>query len=184
MVQQSPTSPRSPVPSPLPTHVYYSPVMDEPLALIKKPRKEAESTEEKTKSSSPSQTQVIQQSNTSFVFLLQQSDFGKDKVTAISQKPWYCHLLLCSRGSSSRLLAKVVHLLSKTENPTAQLFCQRASVQAVACLSYAIQQDSGRKCEQWREECHQQDQTDSFHLTCLSHHKSLFQQVLSSPESF
>lgn len=46
----------SPTPSPtspLPTHVYYAPVMDEPLALIKKPRKEPESTEEKTKSSAP-----------------------------------------------------------------------------------------------------------------------------------
>uniref|UniRef100_A0A3P9I808 Vestigial like 4 like n=1 Tax=Oryzias latipes TaxID=8090 RepID=A0A3P9I808_ORYLA len=58
VIQQSPTSPRSPIPSPLPTHVYYTPVMDEPLALIKKPRKEVENTEEKTKSSSPSQTQM------------------------------------------------------------------------------------------------------------------------------
>ncbi|TMS03953.1 hypothetical protein E3U43_000842 [Larimichthys crocea] len=39
---QSPTSTWSPTPSPtspLPAHVYYTPVMDEPLALIKKPRK-------------------------------------------------------------------------------------------------------------------------------------------------
>uniref|UniRef100_A0A667X472 Vestigial like 4 like n=1 Tax=Myripristis murdjan TaxID=586833 RepID=A0A667X472_9TELE len=60
-VPQSPTSTWSPTPSPtspLPSHVYYAPVMDEPLALIKKPRKEPESTEEKTKSPSTSQIQM------------------------------------------------------------------------------------------------------------------------------
>lgn len=59
---QSPTSTWSPTPSPtspLPTHVYYAPVMDEPLALIKKPRKDPENTEEKTKSSAATQIQVI-----------------------------------------------------------------------------------------------------------------------------
>lgn len=58
----SPTSTWSPTPSPtspLPTHVYYAPVMDEPLALIKKPRKDPENTEEKTKSSAATQIQVI-----------------------------------------------------------------------------------------------------------------------------
>ncbi|TNN86505.1 Homeodomain-interacting protein kinase 2 [Liparis tanakae] len=58
---QSPTSTWSPTPSPtspLPPHMYYAPVMDEPLALIKKPRKDPESTEEKTKSSAPTQTQM------------------------------------------------------------------------------------------------------------------------------
>ncbi|KAM8759565.1 vestigial like 4 like [Acanthopagrus latus] len=58
---QSPTSTWSPTPSPtspLPTHVYYAPVMDEPLALIKKPRKDPENTEEKTKSSAATQIQM------------------------------------------------------------------------------------------------------------------------------
>ncbi len=60
---QSPTSTGvwSPTPSPtspLPTHVYYTPVMDEPLALIKKPRKDPESAEEKTKTSATTQIQV------------------------------------------------------------------------------------------------------------------------------
>ncbi|XP_059192848.1 vestigial like 4 like [Centropristis striata] len=58
---QSPTSTWSPTPSPtspLPPHVYYAPVMDEPLALIKKPRKDPESKEDKTKLSAPSQTQM------------------------------------------------------------------------------------------------------------------------------
>ncbi|XP_051278005.1 vestigial like 4 like [Dicentrarchus labrax] len=60
---QSPTSTGvcSPTPSPtspLPTHVYYTPVMDEPLALIKKPRKDPESTEDKTKSSVTTQIQM------------------------------------------------------------------------------------------------------------------------------
>ncbi|XP_034727982.1 vestigial like 4 like [Etheostoma cragini] len=58
---QSPTSTWSPTPSPtspMPAHVYYAPVMDEPLALIKKPRKDPESTEGKTKSSAPSQVQM------------------------------------------------------------------------------------------------------------------------------
>ncbi|XP_076586018.1 vestigial like 4 like [Chaetodon auriga] len=51
----------SPTPSPtspLPTHVYYTPVMDEPLALIKKPRKDPERTEEKTKSSAATPIQM------------------------------------------------------------------------------------------------------------------------------
>ncbi|XP_030593975.1 vestigial like 4 like [Archocentrus centrarchus] len=59
--QQSPTQTLSPTPSPtspLPTHVYCTPVMDEPLALIKKPRKDTESAEEKTKSTSLSQIQM------------------------------------------------------------------------------------------------------------------------------
>ncbi|XP_045891741.1 vestigial like 4 like [Micropterus dolomieu] len=58
---QSPTSTWSPTPSPtspLPTHVYYTPIMDEPLALIKKPRKDPASTEEKTKSSATTQIQM------------------------------------------------------------------------------------------------------------------------------
>ncbi|KAF7666980.1 hypothetical protein LDENG_00083930 [Lucifuga dentata] len=58
---QSPTSTWSPTPSPTspqPSHVYCTPVMDEPLALIKKPRKEPETTEEKTKSAATSQIQV------------------------------------------------------------------------------------------------------------------------------
>lgn len=58
---QSPTSTWSPTPSPtspLPTHVYYAPVMDEPLALIKKPRRDPETTEEKTKSSATTQIQM------------------------------------------------------------------------------------------------------------------------------
>lgn len=63
---QSPTSTWSPTASPttlLPSHVYYTPVMDEPLALIKKPRKEPERVEEKTKNSAPTQIQVNYQSN-------------------------------------------------------------------------------------------------------------------------
>ncbi|XP_070690483.1 vestigial like 4 like [Pempheris klunzingeri] len=58
---QSPTSTWSPTPSPtspLPPHVYYTPIMDEPLALIKKPRKDHESTEEKAKPSSTTQIQM------------------------------------------------------------------------------------------------------------------------------
>ncbi|KAM3868378.1 vestigial like 4 like [Diretmus argenteus] len=60
-VPQSPTSTWSPTPSPtspLPSHVYYAPVMDEPLALIKKPRKEPENAEEKTKSAATTQIQM------------------------------------------------------------------------------------------------------------------------------
>ncbi|KAM9464653.1 transcription cofactor vestigial-like protein 4 isoform 1-T1 [Salvelinus alpinus] len=52
-VPQSPTSSWSPTPSPtghLPCHVYPTPPIDEPLDLIKKPRKQPERTEEKTKS--------------------------------------------------------------------------------------------------------------------------------------
>ncbi|KAM3610576.1 uncharacterized protein V6R79_005994 [Siganus canaliculatus] len=58
---QSPTSTWSPTASPtspLPSHVYYTPVMDEPLALIKKPRKDPESTEEKTRSTATTQIQM------------------------------------------------------------------------------------------------------------------------------
>lgn len=58
---QSPTSTWSPSPSPtspLPNHMYYTPVMDEPLALIKKPRKDPENTEEKPKSTTASQIQM------------------------------------------------------------------------------------------------------------------------------
>lgn len=76
---QSPSSTWSPTPSPtspLPTHVYYTPVMDEPLALIKKPRKDPENTEEKTKSTTPNQIQVINQKkkpkkNTRFASIFQ-----------------------------------------------------------------------------------------------------------------
>ncbi|CAL8343088.1 unnamed protein product [Lota lota] len=61
-VPQSPTSTGSPTTSPtspLPSHVYYAPVMDEPLALIKKPRREeSDSTKEKTTGSAPSQIQM------------------------------------------------------------------------------------------------------------------------------
>lgn len=59
--QQSPTSTQSPTPSPtslLPAHVYYTPVMDEPLALIKKPRKDPENIVETSKSAVTSQIQV------------------------------------------------------------------------------------------------------------------------------
>uniref|UniRef100_A0A3B4VK23 Vestigial like 4 like n=1 Tax=Seriola dumerili TaxID=41447 RepID=A0A3B4VK23_SERDU len=58
---QSPTSTWSPTPSPtspLPTHVYYTPVMDEPLALIKKARKDPENTEEKSKDNATTQIQM------------------------------------------------------------------------------------------------------------------------------
>ncbi|XP_010898047.1 vestigial like 4 like [Esox lucius] len=51
-VSQSPTSSWSPTASPtdhLPGHVYQTPPMDEPLDLIKKPRKELDRKEEKTK---------------------------------------------------------------------------------------------------------------------------------------
>ncbi|XP_020791190.1 vestigial like 4 like [Boleophthalmus pectinirostris] len=49
---QSSTSSWSPAcspTSPVPPHVYYAPIMDEPLALIKKPRKDPEITQEKPK---------------------------------------------------------------------------------------------------------------------------------------
>nr|XP_020446198.1 transcription cofactor vestigial-like protein 4 [Monopterus albus] len=58
---QSPSPTWSPTPSPtssLPTHVYYAPVMDEPLALIKKPRKDPDNTEEKPKSTAAGQIQM------------------------------------------------------------------------------------------------------------------------------
>ncbi|KAJ3603983.1 hypothetical protein NHX12_028724 [Muraenolepis orangiensis] len=61
-ILQSPTPPWSPAPSPtspLPHHTYYAPVMDQPLALIKKPRREeSDSTKEKTTGSATSQTQM------------------------------------------------------------------------------------------------------------------------------
>uniref|UniRef100_A0A3P8SQK9 Vestigial like 4 like n=1 Tax=Amphiprion percula TaxID=161767 RepID=A0A3P8SQK9_AMPPE len=59
--RHSSTSTQSPAPSPtspLPTHVYYTPVMDEPLALIKKPRKDPENSVEKTQSTATNQIQV------------------------------------------------------------------------------------------------------------------------------
>lgn len=59
--RRSPTSTQSVSTSPaglLPAHVYYAPVMDEPLALIKKPRKDPEVTEETSKSNTTSQIQV------------------------------------------------------------------------------------------------------------------------------
>ncbi|KAG7489731.1 transcription cofactor vestigial 4 [Solea senegalensis] len=59
---QSPTSTwnsaHTPTASPLPTHVYYTPVMDEPLALIKKPRKDPENTEKSTSSGAATQIQM------------------------------------------------------------------------------------------------------------------------------
>lgn len=58
---QSPTSTWSPTASPtspFPAHVYYTPAMDEPLALIKKPRKEPEREEGKAKSSVSAQIQM------------------------------------------------------------------------------------------------------------------------------
>ncbi|XP_077571336.1 vestigial like 4 like [Stigmatopora nigra] len=58
---QSPTSTWSPLPSPtspLPSHVYYTPAMEEPLALIKKPKKDTENPEEKTKNTGASQIQM------------------------------------------------------------------------------------------------------------------------------
>ncbi|KAM6930446.1 vestigial like 4 like [Xenentodon cancila] len=58
---QTPTSSLSPTPSPSslpPTPVYFTPVLDEPLALVKKPRKDTENTGEKTKSPATSQIQM------------------------------------------------------------------------------------------------------------------------------
>ncbi|XP_029018324.1 vestigial like 4 like isoform X2 [Betta splendens] len=58
---QSPSSSWSPTPSPtspLPAHVYYAPIMDQPIALIKKPRKDPGGTEEKAKSAAASHIQV------------------------------------------------------------------------------------------------------------------------------
>ncbi|XP_056448737.1 transcription cofactor vestigial-like protein 4 [Gadus chalcogrammus] len=61
-VPPSPTSTWSPSPSPtspLPHHAYYAPVMDEPLALIKRPRREeSDGTKDKTTGSAPSQAQM------------------------------------------------------------------------------------------------------------------------------
>ncbi|XP_015255578.1 vestigial like 4 like [Cyprinodon tularosa] len=59
--QQSPSSPQCPTPSPtspLPAYVYYTPVSEEPLALIKKPRKEPENAEEKISGSAGSKIQM------------------------------------------------------------------------------------------------------------------------------
>ncbi|PWA19600.1 hypothetical protein CCH79_00006757 [Gambusia affinis] len=59
--QQSPSSPQSPTPSPtspFPPYVYYTPVSDEPLALIKKPRKDPENAREKTTASAATQIQM------------------------------------------------------------------------------------------------------------------------------
>lgn len=57
---QSPTTTWSPASSPtslVPPHVYYAPIMDEPLALIKKPRKDPE-IPEKPKGSTTTQIQM------------------------------------------------------------------------------------------------------------------------------
>ncbi|XP_061585898.1 vestigial like 4 like [Cololabis saira] len=59
--QQSTASSQSPTSSPTslpPTPVYYTPMLDEPLALVKKPRKDTANTEEKTKSPATSQIQM------------------------------------------------------------------------------------------------------------------------------
>lgn len=58
---QSPSSTWSPASSPtspVPPHFYYAPIMDEPLALIKKPRKDPEISQEKPKSTTTSQIQM------------------------------------------------------------------------------------------------------------------------------
>lgn len=84
---QSPTSTWSPTASPtspLPTHVYYTPVMDEPLALIKKPRKEPESVEEKTKSSATTQIQVIHPNNDKRDFLKDHGCLGYHSLSAVA----------------------------------------------------------------------------------------------------
>lgn len=84
---QSPTSTWSPTASPtspLPTHVYYTPVMDEPLALIKKPRKEPESVEEKTKSSATTQIQVIHPNNDMRDFLKDHGCLGYHSLSAVA----------------------------------------------------------------------------------------------------
>ncbi|XP_067084168.1 vestigial like 4 like [Osmerus mordax] len=58
-VPPSPTSPWSPrAKEPLPSHLYSTPCMDEPLDLIKKPRKEPERTEEKSKPAPANQIQI------------------------------------------------------------------------------------------------------------------------------
>lgn len=51
-------SPASSPTSPVPPHVYYAPIMDEPLALIKKPRKDPEISQEKPKSTTTTQIQM------------------------------------------------------------------------------------------------------------------------------
>lgn len=60
-IPESPTSTWSPTASPthlIPSPVYSTPVMDEPLALIKKPRPEPEKTESQSKATTVRQTQV------------------------------------------------------------------------------------------------------------------------------
>ncbi|XP_028312815.1 vestigial like 4 like isoform X2 [Gouania willdenowi] len=62
-IRQTPAFTQSSTPSPtnsiLPTHVYYTPVMDEPLALIKKPRKDrGDKEEEEAKNRTSSRVQV------------------------------------------------------------------------------------------------------------------------------
>ncbi|XP_068167445.1 vestigial like 4 like [Antennarius striatus] len=51
-------SPTATPATPLPPHVYYTPAMDEPLALIKKPRKESDGGEDKTRTPAAAQIQV------------------------------------------------------------------------------------------------------------------------------
>lgn len=61
-IPESPTSTWSPTASPthlIPSPVYSTPVMDEPLALIKKPRPEPEKTESQNKATTVRQIQVI-----------------------------------------------------------------------------------------------------------------------------
>ncbi|XP_046871840.1 vestigial like 4 like isoform X2 [Hypomesus transpacificus] len=58
-IPPSPTSPWSPrAMEPLPSHLYSTPCMDEPLDLIKKPRKEPVRTEEKSKPAPANQIQI------------------------------------------------------------------------------------------------------------------------------
>uniref|UniRef100_A0A671T057 Transcription cofactor vestigial-like protein 4 n=1 Tax=Sinocyclocheilus anshuiensis TaxID=1608454 RepID=A0A671T057_9TELE len=65
-IPESPTSTWSPTASPthlIPSPVYSTPVMDEPLALIKKPRPEPEKTESQNKATTVRQIQVITTTN-------------------------------------------------------------------------------------------------------------------------
>uniref|UniRef100_A0A3P9P2F7 Vestigial like 4 like n=1 Tax=Poecilia reticulata TaxID=8081 RepID=A0A3P9P2F7_POERE len=69
--QQSPSSPQSPTPSPtspFPPYVYYTPVSDEPLALIKKPRKDLENARGKTTTVTPKLRCVFDLCHASFLF--------------------------------------------------------------------------------------------------------------------
>lgn len=132
---QSPTSTWSPTASPISppaTHVYYPPVMDQPIALIKKPRKETDSVEEKTKSPASPQIQVIHP-HPPKKGLVQGLDW-----TSLCPPYWNVSHLEC-------------------ENPKVQAFFQE---HAPARPSYAILPHSGRKCKQWRQECHQHGQID------------------------